>query len=872
MIIPQVQNYFHWGEYIFLNELKFNVIGEIPDNFKYNTDKSGFPFETVEKQLGDEEYNLYINDAGIKIEYGSRKALFYSINTLKQLVAKYQDAFRVPKVIIKDYPRFGIRGIIEGFYGKPWSHEDRMSLIRFSGEYKMNAFFYAPKDDPYHRFEWKKPYPDDKFNELKELINICSENYVDFIFSVSPGVNIAYSSDEDFEFLCDKFNSIMDLGIKKAALLLDDISKELKDSRDNDIFDGDFSKAQVYLSNKLYRYLKSKYNDITFIICPTEYSGFEKTHYKEYIGQNLDEDIIVIWTGPEVASGKISSEDAETEFSLYGHNMLLWDNFPTNDSDDSKQLKIGPVRNRDRFLFRKNHTGILSNPMNQAEASKLALLTYADYIWNPEQYLPDYSMQKAFHHFDHENLDLLTILSENCQSLDMCNEFAPEFEKQVQDALKTGEYSGLTRYLNNIYKLYLGIEKFNNKRFVEEIKPWLNKIRLTAELGLCAVDIINGIKRDDIKSLLDQYKKDEYMFGCSAVMDIAQYAILKDMSLEDKLGQLFMIVINKTKPLDHVETIKKHRIGNVLIRGRYGSSTEIKSIMESITEKNDVPMFIAADHEGGDRYILDERFLRMSSAMAVADTGSKGDAFNNAYLQGIELKTLGFNLILSPVLNVLDDENKSLGKRSFGKAVDKNIIEGCIKGYRYSKIHCCAKYFPVFDDDDTKDINEYENLDAQLEAFTTAIKQKVQGILLSNARIAALDDKNPICLSRTVVTDLLKNRFGYKGLVFAEFRNQTDIAAFFKSCLNAGVDIVTLDISPLETSGLIKKIKESVDDNLLFLIDKAAAKILKYKDLVKPNTIDESKLDFYSGLRDEIMEHGLRAKPLKRHNEKGRNI
>ena len=55
-----------------------------------------------------------------------------------------------------------LRGIVEGFYGKPWNFDIRVDMLKFCGEYNLNSYIYAPKDDPYHRDKWREPYPDDK--------------------------------------------------------------------------------------------------------------------------------------------------------------------------------------------------------------------------------------------------------------------------------------------------------------------------------------------------------------------------------------------------------------------------------------------------------------------------------------------------------------------------------------------------------------------------------------------------------------------------------------------------------------------------------------------------------------------------------------
>lgn len=75
---------------------------------------------------------------------------------------------KLPYCEINDYPELPHRGVVEGFYGTPWSHKVRLSLIDFYGKFKMNIYLYAPKDDPYHRVpHWRDPYPKKKRMTLR---------------------------------------------------------------------------------------------------------------------------------------------------------------------------------------------------------------------------------------------------------------------------------------------------------------------------------------------------------------------------------------------------------------------------------------------------------------------------------------------------------------------------------------------------------------------------------------------------------------------------------------------------------------------------------------------------------------------------------
>ena len=115
-----------------------------------------------------------------------------------------------------------VRGVIEGFYGQPWSHSQRLRFFSFCQQHSLNAYIYAPKDDPYHRAKWREHYPSDQLNHLRELIHAANRNGVTFIFAVSPGLDINYSA-LDVNAMLTKLNSVYDLGCRQFAIFFDDI-------------------------------------------------------------------------------------------------------------------------------------------------------------------------------------------------------------------------------------------------------------------------------------------------------------------------------------------------------------------------------------------------------------------------------------------------------------------------------------------------------------------------------------------------------------------------------------------------------------------------------------------------------------------------
>jgi hyaluronoglucosaminidase len=136
------------------------------------------------------------------------KGTFYAAKTFKQIIQEQKGRDWFPGVEIRDWPDMAIRGSIEGFYGPPWTQEDRLSQLDFYGDNKLNTYIYAPKDDPYHRENWRDPYPEQDIAKLKELIDRAKENHVKFTFALSPGNSICFSSDQDFEFLKNKMQKV----------------------------------------------------------------------------------------------------------------------------------------------------------------------------------------------------------------------------------------------------------------------------------------------------------------------------------------------------------------------------------------------------------------------------------------------------------------------------------------------------------------------------------------------------------------------------------------------------------------------------------------------------------------------------------------
>jgi hypothetical protein len=295
--------------------------------------------------------------------------------------------------VVADFPSFPERGVVEGFYGTPWTHQDRVDILRFEGAHGMNVYYYAPKDDPYHRKLWRDPYPPEAQQHLSELVDAANRNFVDFCFAISPGLTMAYSSEQDFHVLTNKLASVSKLGVSCFALFLDDVPQDLQDPQDRAQFKT-LAQAHIYLTNKLYKYLKEQSAADRLTLTPTTYTNeWGNRDYIQELGAGVDPDVSIVWTGPKVLSPAITVEQAR-EWGGYLHRPpLVWDNFPVNDGTPWCRY-LGPLIGRDPHLPGAVR-GLFSNPMIEPHASMIPLQTIADYQWNASAYDPAQSETHA---------------------------------------------------------------------------------------------------------------------------------------------------------------------------------------------------------------------------------------------------------------------------------------------------------------------------------------------------------------------------------------------------------------------------------------------------------------------------------------------
>lgn len=434
-----------------------------------------------EKHIPDkwEGYYLKISPKSITIAGHDERGLYYGIQTLRQMM----QGADLSLGSITDYPDVPYRGVVEGFYGTPWSYEARLRQLDFYGANKLNVYIYGPKDDPYHSTpKWREPYPDEEAKQIKSLVGRAKENGVIFYWAIHPGQDIKWN-EEDREAVLRKFERMYELGVRGFAVFFDDISGE-----------GTKAEKQVELLNYIdNQFIKIKGDVAPLVMCPTEYnkawSNIERG-YLPTLGAQLNQGVEVMWTGNSVVTC-IQRRDMEWVNQHIKRRGYVWFNFPVSDFVRD-HLLLGETYGNSLDLD-EVVSGFLSNPMEHAEASKIALYSVADYTWNMRAYDARRSWESAMDAILPEASGELRSFAEHSSALGANgHRFEREESLSIQAELKriqngTGSVDDFNRLLKECQILHratnilLALE--TNPPLLKEIKPWLLMAKLVAEYG-----------------------------------------------------------------------------------------------------------------------------------------------------------------------------------------------------------------------------------------------------------------------------------------------------------------------------------------------------------------------------------------------------
>jgi hyaluronoglucosaminidase len=400
---------------------------------------------------------------------------------------------------------FPIRGVIEGFYGLFYTAPERNDLIRFLGANGYNLYIYAPKNDRPHRNRWREAYPPKIMAQFAETAATAREAGVEFCYALSPGGSICYSDPVELERVQEKLRAVYRLGIHAFSLLLDDIRPDFRHSMDGERFEC-LAGAQADLCNRTLAWLKDLDPDCTLSMCPTEYSGSAPfSAYLHELGARLDPEIAVFYTGPETCSRTIGSGDAADFSRALRRRPLIWDNYPVNDLGMAGEMHIGPIAGRDPDLAAATR-GIVVNLMIQAEASKIPLLTYADFLACPQGYRPKESWRRALAQVGgEESLEALSLFAETSAYSCLVWRETGRLDALALDlghAIASGEpvvlsleFHHLRDYLNQLDEACFHLlYRMENLALRNNLVPWVQLLDLWQRVGSESLDILAALE------------------------------------------------------------------------------------------------------------------------------------------------------------------------------------------------------------------------------------------------------------------------------------------------------------------------------------------------------------------------------------------
>ena len=423
-----------------------------------------------------EGYYLSIAKGEIVVAGADNAGTFYGVQTLRQILDKSKGSLQA--VEITDWPDVAERGVVEGFYGNPWSHADRLHQFDFYGQNKMNTYIYGPKDDPYHRDHWRDPYPEETGGKIKELVAAAHRNKVKFVWAVHPGVDIRWIR-EDSVNIVNKLESVYGMGVRSFAVFFDDIGGE-----------GARAEKQAGLLNYITDEFVRKHNDVEpLIMCPTEYNkSWSGKTYLPTLGRMMYPEVRVMWTGARVID-MINEEDVQWIMSMLGRKPYIWLNWPVNDYCVD-HLLMGQTYGND-LTIADRLAGYVSNPMEYAEASLLSLYSIADYCWHMQTYDPKSSWENAIQALLPGHADAFRVFCEHNIDLGPNGHGMRRMEESaaIAKAVKSGDTKSICTEVDKIIQAAEELDRIKGNSLIEEIRPW---IKCMQSVGMRASLAINA--------------------------------------------------------------------------------------------------------------------------------------------------------------------------------------------------------------------------------------------------------------------------------------------------------------------------------------------------------------------------------------------
>ncbi|MDN6162244.1 MAG: beta-N-acetylglucosaminidase domain-containing protein [Atopostipes sp.] len=478
--------------------------------------------EITAKNYFDEidAYNLSIKESGISILGKDSDAAFYGLVSLEHILNQSLEK-KLRKLFIEDYADTQIRGVIEGYYGVPWGNDNRADLLKFGGQFKANAFVFAPKDDPYHRERWWDLYPADELKGHKRLAKLGNETKNRYVWTIAPFQADSNpiqpkNEEEGTAKLIAKFEQLYDVGVRQFGVLGDDV--------------GDLPRQTVVnIMKKVSDWAKSKGDVYDFVFVPQGYVladwGFDADELNLY-DDEFPNDVQIMFTGQQTLASV--TQESVTDFKTKGveegerRDPLFWLNWPVNDIDrkEYRRLFMGKGEMLETGI---NHMiGVLTNPLEESQPSKVAIFEIADYSWNITDFDMDKNWKDSFEYIESGTPKALHEIAKHMSNMDNGGieglEESEELKEPIAafneaiESVKKGKIKEKGLELQNHYQEIVEavtdfMENGSAKNLKKEMKPYVSNLHDKSEAAVIYIDIIlmaKGIKNTDINQVKEK--------------------------------------------------------------------------------------------------------------------------------------------------------------------------------------------------------------------------------------------------------------------------------------------------------------------------------------------------------------------------------
>ncbi|MBB6453853.1 beta-N-acetylhexosaminidase [Salirhabdus euzebyi] len=380
-------------------------------------------------------------------------------------------------------------------------------------------------------------------------------------------------------------------------------------------------------------------------------------------------------------------------------------------------------------------------------------------------------------------------------------------------------------------------------------------------------------KGEEVKEYtLEEQELDNDVIPVSKSDTIAEQ--LQSLSLEQKIGQLFMVGIEGQT----IDSVMKQYINDYYVGGFILFKDNMESVEQTVSFINDlkkanedqVPLFFSVDEEGGKVSRIPEQELVI--APSAQEVGEKNDpelSFQIGRMLAKEVSALGFNMNYAPVMDVNSNpENPIIGSRAYGSTPSQVVKNGIpvMQGHQYENVIPVIKHFPGHGDTSVdshkqlpvvnKSLKQLQKI--ELKPFRRAIQENADAIMVAHLSIPKLDSKNPSSLSKKIMTDLLREKLHFRGVVITDdltmkgITNDYSVSEAALQSFKAGSDILLIAhgkdniVSSYERIQHAVKTGEISEERLNESVYRILSLKSKYKvenNLVNPVDMKEMKED-----------------------------